>query len=105
MREMSPRDAVAGVRAGTLHLVDVREDEERRELAPGVPSQHLPLGDLSARLGDISSESPVAFVCRSGRRSAEATELAVTAGLDASNVTGGMVAWTEAHLPTSKDPA
>ena len=105
MKEMSPRDAVAGVRAGTLHLVDVREDEERRDLAPGVPSQHLPLGDLPARLSDVPSGSPLAFVCRSGRRSAEATELASAAGLDARNVTGGMVAWTEDQLPTSKDPA
>lgn len=105
MSDLSPRETAARVRAGELRLVDVREDDERRELAPGVPSQHIALGELPDRLGDLPPGTPVAFICRSGRRSAEATDLATTAGLDASNVTGGMVAWTEAHLPTSKDPA
>lgn len=94
-----PYDAAEQARAGRLVLVDVREPAERRELAPGVPSRHIPLGQLANRIGELPGEVPVAFVCRSGGRSARATRIAAAAGLDARNVTGGMTAWSEARLP------
>ncbi len=90
-------EAQAGHRAGELVLVDVREDDERaRGFAPG--SQHLPLGQLKARLSELPTDRPVAFICHSGRRSAMAATAARRHGLDTRNVTGGMNAWQRQGL-------
>ena len=89
--------AHAGHEADRLVLVDVRESQERaRGFAPG--SQHLPLGELKQRLGELPTNRPVAFICQSGRRSAMATTAARRAGLDAHNVAGGMSAWEQQGL-------
>ncbi len=48
---------------------------------------------------------PIAFVCKSGRRSEMAAQTARKAGLDASNVSGGMEAWETAGLETEKGSA
>ena len=45
----------------------------------------------------------VAFVCRSGRRSAAAAATAARAWVGAANVRGGMLAWHEARLPVTTD--
>jgi len=93
-------EALAGQEAGRLVLVDVREHSERaRGFAPG--SQHLPLGELKQRLGELPTDRPVAFICQSGRRSAMAATAARRAGLDAHNVSGGMTAWERQGLDTT----
>ena len=90
-------EALAGHRAGRLVLVDVREDSERaRGFVPD--PRHLPLGELTQRLGELPADRPVAFICQSGRRSAMATTAARRAGLDAHNVEGGMNAWERQGL-------
>jgi rhodanese-related sulfurtransferase len=101
---LSPAEAAQAARRGELVLVDVREDAER---ANGFPpgSLHLPLGQLRARLGELPTDRPVAFVCRSGRRSAIATEEARGAGLDARNVEGGMGAWRRCDLEVEEGTA
>lgn len=81
-------------------IVDVREDEDVREgMIPG--AIHIPLGQLSARAGELDRERPVITVCRNGRRSAGAAEQLEAAGFDAATMGGGMVAWHAAGLPTS----
>ena len=95
-------EALAGHEARRLVLVDVREDAERaRGFAPG--SQHLPLGELKQRLGELPTDRPVAFICQSGRRSAMAAAAARRAGLDARNVSGGMTAWERRGLDVDTD--
>jgi rhodanese-related sulfurtransferase len=43
---------------------------------------------------------PIAFICRSGRRSAQAAQIAADAGVaGVINVDGGMGAWADAGLP------
>jgi rhodanese-related sulfurtransferase len=97
---MDVAEAQAGQQAGRLILVDVREDGERaRGFAPG--SRHLPLGQLKQRLGELPADRPVAFICQSGRRSAMAATAARRAGLDAHNVSGGMIAWERQGLKTT----
>ena len=82
------------LRAGRLVLYDVREGNERAEsFVPG--SRHLPLGQVKARLGELPRDKPVAFVCRTGRRSGMATATARRAGYDAHNVKGGMTAYEQ----------
>ena len=82
------------LRAGRLVLYDVREGNERAEsFIPG--SRHLPLGQVKARLGELPRDMPVAFICRTGRRSAMATTTARREGYDAHNVKGGMTAYEQ----------
>ena len=83
------------MRAGRLVLFDVREGRERAQrFVPG--SKHLPLGQVEARLHELPRDTPLAFICETGRRSALATATARRHGYDARNVKGGMAAWTRA---------
>ena len=85
-------------------LLDVREPSEwKAGHAPG--ALHLPLGALESRLDTLPTERRVVVVCRSGNRSAKATELLVRAGYDAVNLEGGMRAWAAAGLPVEVSPA
>ena len=97
---ISPREAAERLARGELQLVDVRE---RSEVAAGaVPeATHIPLGRLAAGLHGLDRDRPVAFLCRSGGRSAAATRAALAAGLDAANVAGGIAAWARQGLPVS----
>jgi rhodanese-related sulfurtransferase len=88
-------------------LLDVREpDEYAQGHAPG--STLIPLGQLEQRLNELAGykNKPVAVICHSGRRSAQAATLLEKAGFSAiSNVEGGMVAWQKAGLPVVTGPA
>lgn len=96
-----PQTASDRFRAGELVLVDVRtrwEYAQRR--VPG--SLHVPLDELRDRHGEIRSDRPAAFLCRSGHRSAVAARrLADERAAGVLNVAGGMNAWLAAGLPTS----
>ena len=95
--EIPARDAQQRQKDGAL-LVDVREPHEWRSgHAPN--AKHIPLGQLSQHLPTLPREREILFICRSGNRSGQATALARNAGLSATNVSGGMIAWTAAGLP------
>jgi len=77
----------------TSHLIDVREEEEIREVNL-TPSQIIPLGELEDRFKEVPKDAPVYLYCRSGRRSRIALEFLKTKGYDnCYNVTGGILAW------------
>jgi rhodanese-related sulfurtransferase len=80
-----------------IHLIDVREDEEVAQgIIPG--AIHLPLGQLPHRLNEIPKEEEVIFICRSGYRSDQACQYLASLGYKgATNLIGGMLAWT--NLP------
>jgi len=82
-------------------LLDVREDDEWT--AGHAPKAvHVPMGQVSQRLEEISAAVPVRpvhVVCRSGARSARITAFLSELGLDAVNVDGGMKAWSGAGRP------
>ena len=103
-KSLTPSDAAAALSRGELQLIDVREPSELNE-ARIKGARHIPLGQLPAKLGDLDRDRPVAFLCRSGSRSAIATRSATKAGLDAANVRGGITAWARAGLPTSAKPS
>lgn len=83
-------------------LIDVREPEEWN--AGHIAGATLiPLGQLGARAHEVPTDRPVVLVCRSGRRSAFATDALRRAGYDQTfNMTGGMLAWEAAGLPVSR---
>jgi rhodanese-related sulfurtransferase len=60
---------------------------------------HIPLQQLPVRLDEVDRGRPVAVVCRSGSRSALATNWLRQQGVDAYNVHGGVVAWSIHGLP------
>jgi len=74
-------------------LVDVREPQE---FAIGrlEGSINIPIGDLPQRLADIPRGATPIFLCRSGRRSLAACELAMGGGIEApAHLEGGLLAW------------
>ncbi len=94
--EVTPK-AAAGLQDQGAILVDVREDDEwAAGHAPG--AIHVPLADVSDAASRFDGRQVLA-VCRSGARSAKATEVLAACGTDVRNVAGGMTAWAEADLP------
>ena len=93
---MRPEE-LAKERAGH-HLLDVREDDEW--LAGHIDgAQHIPLGELGERLGELPSGTRIVAVCRSGGRSGAAVRGLRQLGYDAENLDGGVTAWSRAGLP------
>ena len=89
--EVTAADAADLLRHDAL-LVDVREPAEwNTGHAPS--ARHIPLGQLRRHLSDLPNDRRIILVCRSGNRSSQATAILTAAGLDASNLTGGMSAW------------
>jgi rhodanese-related sulfurtransferase len=60
---------------------------------------HLPLAELSERVGEIDKDRPVVLYCRGGNRSTMATEALVAEGFDAKKLSEGVVGWVEEGLP------
>lgn len=98
MSELTPQQLAERLRDGSLQLVDVREPSEYEAGRIG-GSRLVPLGELSGASATIDQDAPVVFVCRSGARSAMATDAFAGAGYDAHNLTGGLQAWAAAGLP------
>jgi rhodanese-related sulfurtransferase len=95
--EVSPQRAAELAREGA-QLVDVRQDDE---YAAGriEGSLHIELDRLPSEAAAIDRGRPVVFYCRSGSRSALATQAFRAAGYDARNLSGGLLAWRERGLP------
>lgn len=95
--EISPQRAAELVREGA-QLVDVRQDGEY-EAGRIEGALHIELDQLPGQADAIDRDRPVVFYCRSGSRSALATQAFRAAGYDAGNLTGGLLAWRDRGLP------
>ncbi len=99
-KTLAPIEAWAAHGERDLVLVDVRQPHEWRSgVVPG--ALRIPLSELSRRIEELPRDSTVAFLCRSGHRSLLAARRARRRGVDAVSIEGGMIAWNDAHLPTS----
>jgi rhodanese-related sulfurtransferase len=96
IKELSPREFLDRRAAGhPLALLDVREDWELA-LAP-VPSEvvHIPMGEISHRIGELDSERETVVICRSGARSAQVARFLEARGFNSVfNLAGGILAWS-----------
>lgn len=89
-----------------VHVIDVRQPEEWQQghiaeatLVPlnGIYSFGQALKDLK-----LPADEEVIFVCRSGQRSATASEIALVAGLNkVYNLANGMNGWINRSYPIS----
>ncbi len=81
-----------------VQLIDVRQPEEHQagRIAGG---RLVELAHLPAQVDTIDRDRPVVFYCRSGSRSAMATQAFRGAGFDAYNLAGGLLEWHAAGLP------
>lgn len=97
--EITPSQARERLAQGAL-LLDVRENDEwQRGHVDG--AQHIPLGELSSRAGELPSKKEIVCMCRSGRRSAKAqTFLATVPDIGSVyNLNGGILRWVQDGLP------
>ncbi len=77
-------------------LLDVREPHERDE--DNIGGLHVPLGEIAIKLDELipHKDEEVIVYCRSGKRSAMATQLLKQAGFtNVRNLEGGMLAYRE----------
>lgn len=82
-------------------LLDVRTPGERKQKHIA-GSTHLPLNRLPESLGEIAPGKRVVVHCATGYRSAIAASLLRRAGIEVSDLAGGMAAWEAASLPTER---
>jgi monothiol glutaredoxin len=102
MKIMTVVEANARAAAGSLTLVDVRPPEERALAAVNVPFSVFD-GDARSHLESLAKDTPLAFLCHHGGRSAQAAEHFRNLGFrDVYNVEGGIEAWAlqaDTHVP------
>ena len=93
--QISPADAEAQVRAGTMLLVDVRPTDERAIASVAVPFRTLD-GDGRAELEALPKDTAIAFLCHHGGRSQQAADAFSALGFrNVRNVEGGIDAWAD----------
>jgi rhodanese-related sulfurtransferase len=86
------------LQSGEVQLIDVREPEEH-DAGRIAGDRLIELSRLAAEVGSLDQTRPIVFYCRSGSRSAMATEAFRGAGFDAHNMVGGLLDWQAAGLP------
>ncbi|MEP6955950.1 MAG: molybdopterin-synthase adenylyltransferase MoeB [Chthoniobacterales bacterium] len=94
--ELSVEDLQRKRAAGeSFLLLDVREPHEF-EIARIEDGVLIPVRELQSRLHELPRDGEIVVYCHSGVRSAAAVQILVTAGFaQASNLTGGIDAWSE----------
>jgi rhodanese-related sulfurtransferase len=96
--DYTPRQVAELHERGEIQLIDVRQPEEHEAGRIG-GDRLVVLSDLAAEFDSIDRSRPVVFYCRSGSRSAMATEAFRGAGFDAHNMEGGLLEWAAVGLP------
>jgi len=73
-------------------VIDVREPAEF-ERARLDASASIPLATVPERIDEFRGDDPTYVICQSGGRSMKACAFLAEQGVDAVNVSGGMMAW------------
>jgi rhodanese-related sulfurtransferase len=89
-----------------LILLDVREPEEFTGELGHIPGSVLiPLKELPTRVGELEADKhkDIIVICRAGVRSTTAAAILTGLGFDhVGNLKGGMLEWTDHHLPVER---
>ncbi|WP_312366769.1 Grx4 family monothiol glutaredoxin [Stenotrophomonas sp.] len=95
VQELDVRSADDQLRAGTITLVDVRPPEERAIASINGSYQTFDAGNRE-QLEALPKDTPLAFLCHRGGRSAQAAAQFLALGFsNVFNVTGGIDAWAD----------
>ena len=101
VRALSPMETAGKLAAGAITLVDVRPPEERAFAV--VKAKFATLDAGSAELEALPKDTPLAFLCHHGGRSAQAAEHFRGLGFsEVYNVVGGIDAWADADPAIGK---
>ena len=93
VKPLSVRDLKARLGAGDITLIDVRPADERARAALAAPFRTLDEG--IEPLASLPKDTPLAFLCHTGSRSASAAEHFRALGFaQIYNVAGGIDAWS-----------
>jgi len=98
--EITPRELKARLdRGDDIYVLDVREPHEYQICNIG--GHLIPLGDLPSRVHELDSSREIVAHCRSGQRSAKASEFLRQAGFRKIwNLKGGLLAWSDEVDPS-----
>jgi rhodanese-related sulfurtransferase len=96
--EYTPQQVAKLLEEEDVQLIDVREPYEH-EAGRIAGDRLIEMMELTSHAETISRERRVIFYCRSGSRSAMATDAFRRAGFDAYNMAGGLIEWHAAGLP------
>jgi rhodanese-related sulfurtransferase len=96
--DYTPQQVAELLHKGEIQLIDVRQAYEH-EAGRIAGDRLIELAGLASEAGTLDRERPVVFYCRSGARSAMATEAFRGAGFNAHNLVGGLLDWEAAGLP------
>src|SRR5947209_2753524 len=96
--DYTPQQVAELLEGAEIQLIDVRQPDEH-EAGRIAGDRLIELSELGAQAATIDRDRPVVFYCRSGSRSAMATEAFRGAGFDAHNLAGGLLEWHAEGVP------
>ena len=96
--DYTPHEVADLLQGGEVQLIDVRQPEEH-DAGRIAGDRLIELSRLATEVDSLDQTRPIVFYCRSGSRSAMATEAFRGAGFDAHNMAGGLLEWHAAGLP------
>ena len=96
--DYAPRAVADLLARAEIQLIDVRQPHEH-EAGRIAGDRHIELAQLGDLVAEIDQATPIVFYCRSGARSALATQAFRQAGFEAYNMTGGLLEWQASGLP------
>ena len=101
---IGPSAAISLINREDTVLLDVRETAEIKDgMLNG--AIHIPLSAAKSRLGELDEhkDDHVLVYCRSGNRSGSVCRQLTARGFEhVYNMSGGIMAWQDAHLPVQK---
>jgi adenylyltransferase/sulfurtransferase len=100
MSEITPSELAKRLAAPEeFTLIDVREPYEW-QIGRIEGARLIPLGTLQDEISTLDSAKEIVVYCRSGKRSADAVRQLNAAGFRATNVTGGILRWSDEVDPS-----
>lgn len=103
-QDVTPEQAAELLRRGEVQLLDVREPYEH-QAGRIEGARRVDLEGLAQEAPRLDPARPMLLYCRSGGRSAVATQAFRAAGFEAYNLAGGLLAWRRSGLPMQPDGA
>ena len=108
-KHMSVASADSLIKADTnVFVLDVRSpDEFASETGHLKNAKLIPVQELEGRIAELSAykDRTIVAYCRSGSRSAKASDILSKKGFKVVNVEGGITAWNQSGLPIEKGTA